>query len=80
LSISIRTLQRRLDEEGHTFNELLLEVRKQRVVEYLSYQQITVEQLSLLLGYKAKSQFLKAFRTWFGVTPKEYRAKINSAL
>lgn len=80
LSISIRTLQRRLEEEGHTFNELLLEVRKQRVVEYLSYQQITVEQLSLLLGYKAKSQFLKAFRTWFGVTPKEYRAKINSAL
>lgn len=80
LSISIRTLQRRLSEEEQSFNELLLEVRKKLVIEYLNYQQFTVEQLSLLLGYKAKSQFLKAFRTWFDMTPKEYRAKMNSAL
>lgn len=80
LSISVRTLQRRLTEEGHTFNELLLEIRKKLVMEYLNYQYFTVEQISIFLGYKAKSQFLKAFRLWFGITPKEYRAKMNSAL
>ena len=79
-SISVKTLQRRLNYDGVTFNELLLEVRKNRVHDYLSYRQFTLEQISLLLGYKAKSQFLKAFRSWFGITPKEYRAKMNSAL
>lgn len=76
LSMSIRTLQRRLNEEGFNFNEILLEVRKSRASQYLSYQQLTLDQISLLLGYKAKSQFLKAFRSWFGMTPKEYRAKM----
>ena len=76
LSVSIRTMQRRLKEEGMNFNDILLEVRKNRIHHYLNYSQLTLDKISLLLGYKATSQFHKAFRSWFGLTPKEYRAKI----
>lgn len=76
LSMTVRTLQRRLSDEGVNFNDLLLDVRKTRVNHYLSYRHLTLEKISLLLGYKAKSQFLNAFKSWFGMTPKEYRAKM----
>ena len=75
MNMSVKTLQRRLNSENITFNDILLEERKKRVVEYLKTQQFTSQQISTLLGYKAKSQFLKAFQTWFGMTPKEYRTR-----
>jgi len=74
LSLSVSTLQRRLRECGTSFNEVLLKVRKQQVEEYLGNTDFNSEQLAFLLGYKAKSQFLKAFRQWYGMTPSEYRA------
>ena len=77
LNLSISTLQRRLKESGTNFNDVLLKVRKQMVQEYLKNPQLTAEQLAFLLGYKAKSQFLKAFRQWFGQTPQEYRQLQN---
>lgn len=73
LNLSVSTLQRRLRECGTNFNEVLLNVRKQQVEEYLANTDFNAEQLAFLLGYKAKSQFLKAFRQWFGMTPQEYR-------
>jgi AraC-like DNA-binding protein len=76
MNISIKTLQRRLNNESTTFNDILLEIRKKRVIEYLETEQFTSQQISTLLGYKAKSQFLKAFQIWFGMTPKEYKARI----
>ncbi|QER39655.1 helix-turn-helix transcriptional regulator [Acinetobacter suaedae] len=76
MSLSVKTLQRRLSEEGHTFNEILLHVRKKRAIEYIRSQQFSLQQIGLLLGYKAKSQFLKAFNSWFGMTPNQYKARV----
>lgn len=73
LNISVKTMQRRLNEEEVSFNEILLNVRKKRVMDYLSLQQFTIKQIALLLGYKAKSQFLKAFQQWYGMTPQQYK-------
>lgn len=75
MNLSVKTLQRRLKDEDTSFNEILLEERKKRVIEYLKTQQFTSQHMSTLLGYKAKSQFLKAFQTWFGMTPKEYKTR-----
>ena len=78
LNLSISTLQRRLKETGTSFNDVLLKVRKHQVKEYLENPALTSEQLAFLLGYKAKSQFLKAFRQWYGQTPQEYRQQKKS--
>ena len=74
--MTVKTMQRRLAEEGGSFNEILLDVRKSQVIYYLSLQQFTIEQIGLFVGYKAKSQFLKAFKQWFDMTPNEYRVRI----
>jgi len=76
MNLSVSSLQRRLKQDDISFNQLLLAVRQQQVVEYLTKGEITAERLAFLLGYKAKSQFLKAFRQWFGMTPSEYRKTV----
>lgn len=76
MSMTVKTMQRRLAEEGISFNEILLDVRKSQVIYYLGLQQFTIEQIGLFVGYKAKSQFLKAFKQWFDMTPNEYRVRI----
>lgn len=76
MNVSVSSLQRRLRVDGVNFNQLLLAVRQQLVKKYLLTAGMTSEKLAFLLGYKAKSQFLKAFRQWFDMTPKQFREKL----
>ncbi len=80
MSISVSTLQRRLKEEGTSFQEILEETRRQLAELYLTEKKLSTTDIAYLLGYKSHSQFFKAFKTCFGVTPKSYQANhINHA-
>jgi AraC-like DNA-binding protein len=72
MSVSVRTLQKRLEEEGVVFSDLLKEIRERLAKKYLR-DNYTVEQITYLLGFSEPSVFRKAFKKWSGVTPKEYR-------
>jgi AraC-like DNA-binding protein len=72
MSISVRTLQKRLDEEGVIFSDLLREIRRKLAQKYLR-ENYSVEQITYLLGFSEPSAFRKAFKKWSGVTPREYR-------
>ena len=71
-SMSVSSFQRRLKSENLTFNEILQSERKKLVEEYLVQNRFNANETAFLLGYRAKSQFLKAFRNWFQMTPSEY--------
>lgn len=73
MNLSISTLQRRLKEEGTSFQEVLEETRKSLSQMYLAEKNISTSEIAYLLGYKSPSQFFKCFKDWFGVTPKAYR-------
>jgi len=73
MNISVSTLQRRLNEEGCSFQEVLEETRKRLAKMYLTEKNISIIDVAYLLGYKSHSQFFKVFKTWFGVTPKAYQ-------
>lgn len=75
LKMSERTLQRRLAEEGLTFDELVEQQRKQLALEYLSNVKLAVSEVAYLLGYSEPSAFHRAFKRWTGMTPKEMRAR-----
>lgn len=77
MSVSSRTLQKRLREEGVVFRDLLFETRRSLAQKYLRENR-TVEEISYLLGYAEASVFSKAFKKWYGQSPKAYRASIRA--
>ena len=72
MSVSVRTLQNRLKDEGVVFSELLTDTRKKLAQKYLT-EDYSVEQITYLLGFSEPSVFRKAFKKWSGVTPREFR-------
>ncbi len=80
LRLSVRTLRRRLEETGLTFQRLLEEVRHRRAVEYLTKTEEAIERVAERLGYGDSSNFRRAFRRWTGVAPATFRAEHAASL
>jgi AraC-like DNA-binding protein len=78
MAVSVRTLQKRLEEEGVVFSDLYKDIRQRLAQKYLR-ENYTVEQITYLLGFSEPSVFRKAFKKWSGVTPREYRQGAYSA-
>jgi AraC-like DNA-binding protein len=74
LGMSERTLQRRITEEGMTFRQLLNETRKELIREYLSDDSVEITEAAFLVGFENTNSFYRAFRSWEGKTPAEWRA------
>ncbi|MBW2940405.1 AraC family transcriptional regulator [Zhongshania aquimaris] len=74
-----RTLQRRLKDEGHVFEELVDEIRKHDAKNFLAEQRMPMAQIAGLLGYQEQSSFNRAAKRWFGVTPNVYRKAVHTA-
>jgi AraC-like DNA-binding protein len=75
LAMSPRTLQRRLDEEGVRFNDLLDSMRYRAAKSYLAQDDIACAEVAYLLGFADQSPFNRAFKRWSGHTPGEYRRR-----
>lgn len=73
LHMSSRSLQRRLKEEGVSYQELAGSVRKTLAIYYLDSGPHPVGEIAYILGFRKLSAFTRAFRTWTGMTPQEYR-------
>lgn len=76
LHLSQRTLQRRLQEEGTSFQQLLDDTRRELAEQYLAQPNLTLLETAYLLGFADPSNFFRAFRRWFAATPGEYRARL----
>ncbi|BAO45079.1 AraC family transcriptional regulator [Thiolapillus brandeum] len=71
--MSFRTLQRRLQQEGHQYSEILLKVRLQQARELLHRTDHNLASIAGKLGYSNTPNFIRAFRHWTGISPGEYR-------
>jgi len=75
LHISSRTLQRRLQDEGSSFQRVLEEARHQLARHYLNNSVLELNEAAYLLGYEDGNSFVRAFRAWEGVPPVRWREK-----
>ncbi len=73
LHISPRTLQRRLQDEGFSFQRVLEEARRQLARHYLNNSALELNEAAYLLGYEDGNSFVRAFRTWEGIPPARWR-------
>jgi AraC-like DNA-binding protein len=78
LNISTRTLQRRLKDEGPSYQELQKRWLMNEAKELLSDNRLAVESVGLLLGYSDVSSFRRAVRQWYGVSPQALRIQIKN--
>jgi AraC-like DNA-binding protein len=75
LQMSLRSLQRRLKEEGTSFKDLLEDTRKALAVQYLRESHRSICEIAYLLGFSECSNFNRAFKRWTGKTPGEFRGR-----
>lgn len=61
-------------ETGKTFSEILLEKRMEKAALLLANTDLSVEKIAAMLGYSNNSNFYKAFRQYYGTSPREYPA------
>jgi AraC-like DNA-binding protein len=73
LHISARTLQRRLQDEGSSFQRVLGEARRHLARHYLNNSTLELNEAAYLLGYEDGNSFVRAFRSWEGVPPARWR-------
>lgn len=72
LTVSPRTLRRKLDDAGTSYRALLDEVRETLAEEMLATGALSVHDVALRLGYAEASSFIYAFKRWKGATPAAY--------
>jgi AraC-like DNA-binding protein len=77
IRLSPRTLQRRLGEEGATFQQLVDDVREQMARREIAAGRGLAE-IAANLGYASIPPFLRAFKRWTGMTPGAYRRQLAS--
>lgn len=73
LNLSVRSLQRKLDECDTSFRDLSEAVRGELAAGYLADPRVSISEVAVLLGFSEQSAFNRAFRRWTGETPGRWR-------
>ncbi len=73
LALSLRTLARRLADEGTTYGEVVDQLRRSLATQYLKDPGMSIAQIAWLLGYEGTTSFSHAFRRWTGQSPSAHR-------
>jgi AraC-like DNA-binding protein len=79
LCLSSRTLQRRLAEDGASFQQLVQEARRELARHYLLHSSLELNETAYLLGYEDAHSFFRAFHDWEGSSPGEWRSRHGRA-
>ena len=74
LGLSEWALQRKLREHGASFTQLVDQIRQETAMAHLKQQDLSVTQLASRLGYSETSAFSRAFKRWFGLSPRQWRS------
>ncbi len=79
IGMSLRNLQRKLNDQGTSYKEILDHLRKNLVLGYIKQRHLSLNEISYLAGYNSVGNFNRAFRRWTNETPGEYRNKITNS-
>jgi AraC-like DNA-binding protein len=72
LHISRWTLARRLKNEGTTFKKILIQTKRQVILNYLHAGMHPIHEIALLAGFTSQRAFYQFFREWKGKSPRNF--------
>ncbi len=75
LSMSKRTIQRRLQEEQTNFKDLVNEVRSEQALQLLRNAHYSLADIAAMIGYSQLSAFSRSFKRWHGMSPQNWRKR-----
>jgi len=73
LNVSLRSLQRKLNNEDTNYKTLLESTRRELALHYIRETHRSLGEITYLLGFSEPSNFTRAFKRWTGVSPVSYR-------
>lgn len=73
LHMSRQTLYRKLKKETLIFQELVENIRRDKSLELIQDESLSLSEIAFLLGFSELSAFSRAFKRWTGTRPKQYR-------
>lgn len=79
LHTTSRTLRRRLEDEGTSFQAVLNAVRADLAKQYLGTTRLSIDEIATALGFSDGANFRAAFRKWTGRSPAAYRREAQTA-
>ncbi len=78
LNLSPRTLHRRLEEEGSSFRAIKDALRRDLALSRLTKTRQPLGQIAADLGFADPSAFFRAFVSWTGTSPSQYRKRLRA--
>ena len=73
LNMSARTLRRRLEKEGTSYQRIKDKARRDVAISMLSRERMTVSEVAERVGFSDPSAFHRSFKKWTGQSPGSYR-------
>jgi len=73
MHLSERTLKRRLQDAGTSYQRLLDQARQRHAEIMLAQPEASIAKIAAALGYQDPANFTRAFRQWTGLSPTAYR-------
>jgi len=77
LGMSARTLQRRLGDQGVSFQDLVDESQRRLSERLLRQTTYSMLDIAFMTGFSEQSAFTRAFKRWAGQTPRSYRLQVT---
>lgn len=73
LGMHSQTLRRRLKEECTSYRDIKTQLRREIAINLLDKVALSVEEVAFQSGFSEASAFIRAFKSWTGITPLAYR-------
>lgn len=77
LGLSVRTLQRRLAEAGLSYTALRNQVRLEKASRLIDDSDARLIDVAYQLGFSDPSHFTRAFKSWTGLAPRQFRQRMR---
>ncbi|HDV8554419.1 AraC family transcriptional regulator, partial [Escherichia coli] len=77
LHMSEVSIRKKLERENNNFNALVLDIRMQHATKMITSTEKHINRISYDVGYTSTSYFIRNFKNYFGITPKQFSLKVK---